>query len=115
MPRLKTAPLGERIDIAVGRQADGGAYELDPLSRKLIERRFPGLEPPRQVFLAYPKREDFKRVHGPLWRHVALMLTGLTDEQLEELGGFRIYDPLHSRFVHDNLSTSPRRRPRRTP
>jgi hypothetical protein len=114
MPRLKPAPLGERIDIAVGRQSDGGAYELEPLSRRLIDRRFPGLEPPGQVFVEYAKREDFERVHGPLWRHIALMLTGLTEEQLEELGGFRIFEPLArgERILYDSQASTRRRRSR---
>lgn len=104
----------------MGLQSDGGVYELDPLSRRLIERRFPGLEPPYQMFVGYPKRihhitrEEFERVQGSLWRQIALMITGLTDEQMEELGGFRIYDPRRSRFIHDSLSAPPRRR-RRSP
>jgi hypothetical protein len=45
------------------------------------------------VFVGYDTRAEFEELHGPMWKQIAMMLTGLTWEQIESMGGVRIYDP----------------------
>lgn len=79
--------------IHIGRQSDGCAYELNPRSRADVLKRFPGVRPAPSVFVGYASRADFQTLHGPMWRQIATMLTGLTWEQIEAMGGVTIYDP----------------------
>lgn len=79
--------------IHIGRQSDGCAYELNPRSRVEILRRFPGVRSVPGVFVGYDTRAEFEELHGPMWKQIAMMLTGLTWEQIESMGGVRIYDP----------------------
>lgn len=37
---------------------------------------------------------DFEKLHGPLWKQIVSMLTGLSWEQIAGLGGIKIYDPV---------------------
>lgn len=82
--------------INIGRQSDGCAYELDPRSRFEIKSRFPGLHAVPSVFVGYDAKTDFEAMHGPMWKQIAAMLTGLTWEQIQELGGLSLYDPMAS-------------------
>jgi hypothetical protein len=81
------------IVIYVGRQATGATYELEPLSRRRLSQAFPQTRRTPKVFLGYEKEQDFEQVHGPLWPQVATILTGLSLDQLDKLGGARLYDP----------------------
>jgi hypothetical protein len=78
--------------IYVGRQHDGAVYELGPRTEWRLEKAFPQTTRLPSVFLGYEKTEDFERLHGRLWEQVAVMLTGLSLEQINNLGGFRICD-----------------------
>jgi hypothetical protein len=79
--------------IYVGRQHDGAVYELGPLSEIRMEDNYPHVQRLPDVMLGYEQKQDFERLHGPLWGQVALMLTGLTPEQVNNLGGVRLYEP----------------------
>ena len=82
----------EPIEILVTRQHDGTTYQLRPRSRERIEVRYPEVHCTRSIFVGYDTESDFKHYHGPLWKQIVLILTGLTAERLAELGGYKIYD-----------------------
>jgi hypothetical protein len=84
------------IVIHIGRQTDGCAYDLNPLSEREVKKRFPDAHGVPIVFVGYGKEADFEVAHGPLWMQIAMMLTGLTAEQIEEMGGISLYDPAAS-------------------
>ena len=81
------------IIIHVGRQHDGGVYDLDPLSLRRIRENFPMANVIPGILIGYQKEDDFIRVHGPLWSQMVAMLTGLNNDQISMLGGVRLYDP----------------------
>ena len=82
------------VVINIGRQSDGCTYQLNPRSRVEIQRRFPGAHPAPSVFVGYETQSDFEPIHGPMWKQVAIMLTGLSWEKIEEMGGASLYDPI---------------------
>jgi hypothetical protein len=94
MAKFSIEKAGGPLVIYVGRQATGCAYELGPLSRKRIKEIFPQTPSAPKVFVGYETKQDFERIHGPLWEHVAIILTGLTPDQIDRLGGIRLYDPI---------------------
>mgnify|MGYP001426042618 CR=1 FL=1 len=79
--------------IHIGRQSDGCAYELNPRSVAVIRARYPGVRAVPSVFVGYDTRTEFEELHGPMWKQIAMMLTGLSWEQIEQMGGVSIYDP----------------------
>ncbi|MCI0456092.1 MAG: hypothetical protein L0Z62_03815 [Gemmataceae bacterium] len=86
-------PTGPLV-IYVGRQGHGVVYELSPASHTRIRTSFPEARPAAFLNLAYhPTPLPFEALHGPTWGQVALLLTGLTAEQLQTLGGIRLHDP----------------------
>ncbi len=83
------------IIIEYGLQGDGVTYRLEAGSRRRIAGAFQGVHPSRHnVFVGYDTREDFENVHGPIWRQIAIILTGLSWEQIQKLGGARLLDPV---------------------
>jgi hypothetical protein len=82
------------VEILVGRQADGTTYGLHPNSLKLIRRRFPQVHPRSTVFIGGDARRDMEAGGASVYDQVAIILTGLSIRQLDELGGYRVVDPL---------------------
>jgi hypothetical protein len=90
---LSRGPLGP-VEIEVGFQG-GCAFGLAWLSRELIRKRFPRARMVPGVYIERDGKADFEADHlESIWKHVALLLTGLTEEELAELGGYRVYDPV---------------------
>jgi hypothetical protein len=96
--RVTRGPLGP-VDIYVGRRSDGCAYGLSPYSLALIHKRFPEARPVRALSIQTEMQPDLRASQGHLWDQVARIVTGLTDEQLTELGGYRLYEPRRKEFV----------------
>ena len=83
------------IIIEFGLQGDGVTYRLEFRSRRRIAEAFPGVHPSRHnVFVGYDTRDDFEKIHGPIWRQIAIILTGLNWEQIIQLGGAKLVDPV---------------------
>jgi hypothetical protein len=90
------------LKLYVGRQGDGGVYQLSPKSRIRLKEAFPDGHRAGLAFVSYPwtpgfdhkDHQDFERAHKPFWPQLALILTGLTPAQLVELGGVSVYDPV---------------------
>ncbi len=82
------------VDILIGRQGEGTSYGLHPNSLKLILKRFPRVHPRPTIFLGSYTQTDTEASVGSLYDQVATLLTGLSSRQMNELGGFRVVDPL---------------------
>jgi hypothetical protein len=85
--------------IRVGQQGDGAVYGLDYHSEQRIRARYPEAHVAKHLFVGYEGKQDIKRLHGPFWREIAKILTGLTDEQIEQLGGLLVFDPERKRSL----------------
>ena len=86
---------GNPIVILVGLQRDGTTYQLHPGSRRLLDAEFPASPKVPTVFVGYSSKEQFESLHGPLWKQIAEMLTGVPSDQLP--GGLVIRDPVDGR------------------
>jgi hypothetical protein len=82
------------VEILVGRQGDGSTYSLHPNSLKLIRQRFPEIHPRPTVFIGSDTQTDIEASVGSIYNQVAIILTGLSSRLLNELGGYRVVDPL---------------------
>ena len=91
--RSAAAPAPQTIQIYFTQKHDGCVYALDPLSRQRIEKEFPHARISSRIFVGFDKEGAFEEVQGPIWNQVARMLTGLTEPQIEALGGIELVDP----------------------
>ena len=80
------------LEIIALRTREGTAFRLHPSSLERVMRRFPRSRPASDVFWAISTQQDYERRQGPIWDQVATLATGLTEEQRDQLGGYRIYE-----------------------
>lgn len=92
----------EGLTIYIGRDMDGFTFRLRPRSLELLKKQFPGLTPLPQVSIAYDVRSDFESINGPIYHNIQEMLTGLTDEQVDELGGISFVEPTTGKVIHQS-------------
>jgi hypothetical protein len=81
------------IIVDVGRQMDGATFRLSPKTRLMLAGQNLGKPFATSVFVTTDTKEAFERKHGSMLTHIVMMLTGLTEDQIAELGGFRFVDP----------------------
>jgi hypothetical protein len=91
-PKKGKPPEGG-LQIDVGWQLDGGVYQLDLASIRKIQKAFPDAAIVGDMLIGYAKTMDYRRFHQKYWQQIAQILTGLTPEQIGQLGGIRIFDP----------------------
>lgn len=104
--QVTTGPLGP-ISIYVGLQSDGRAFALHPQSREVIRKKYPQAARVDSVFVGLTRAADWATTghsEDTLYEQIALMLTGLSAEQLAEFGGFRIYDPRGKQEIYNRTN-----------
>lgn len=89
-----------QIIVEVGKQRDGATFQLSPRTRVLLRDLDPEGAPASSVFLTFDTRKAFSNPQVPWWKHVVLLLTGFSPEQLHRLGGFRFVDPADSEVLY---------------
>ena len=77
------------IQINMGIQGDGTTFRLAPGTKEQIQREFPNAEPAGSVYVSYDTDQNAQQHHGSMWKQLILLLTSLTREQIELLGGAR--------------------------
>jgi hypothetical protein len=89
VPVEESGPLAP-LDVLAERVADGTVYRLAPTSLERIMRRFPNARLTGEVFFSTQTQKDHERDRGPVWDQVIVLLSGLTEAQVNELGGYRV-------------------------
>ncbi|HEY3570232.1 MAG TPA: hypothetical protein VGP73_20040 [Thermoanaerobaculia bacterium] len=94
------------IEVAVGEQGNGATFRLTPETRMMLEARFSGWSRgPKGVFLEAERLWDFSLMRDLMWAQVVMLLTGLTEQQIQELGGFTFVDPVdHEVFFESHAA-----------
>ena len=80
------------VEIDVGRQRDGWTFQLSPKAKQILRGKVPEPVLKTSVFVGYDTKSDFEFFHGPVWEHVAMLLTRLSPDQLAQLGGYFFVD-----------------------
>lgn len=74
---------------------DGATFALDRRSLRRIQAAFGSAARFRaRLFITHEGAADFKAVQGAIAPQVVLLLTGLSEERLQELGGVIFLDPV---------------------
>lgn len=93
------------LTIEMTTQGNGWTFRLDPKSRSLLTQRFDHASIGSSVFVGTDTRRSYEDIHGTMWNQIVLLLTGLSPDQIEELGGYQIIDVRSGRMI------SPRGKP----
>ena len=93
--RIETEVL-VMIEVSVGKQLNGAVFGLTPKTEIMLRSRFPDWSPaPNSVFISYGRPWDFeKTMEGPMWTQIVMLLTRLTEQQIQELGGVTFVNPV---------------------
>ncbi len=95
------------IVVDVGRQADGAVFLLNPRTKMMLTSQVPGWTPPcDRVFLGFDKHWikpwDWGRIQDPMWAQIVTFLTGLSEKQIQGLGGFTFILPRDNEVVFES-------------
>ena len=77
----------ERITVWVGKDWDGFTFRLRPQTRVMLRSRFPDADMLPQISISFDMKSGFEAIHGPIYRHVLELLTGLSAEEINSIGG----------------------------
>lgn len=73
----------------------GQTFALHPLSRDRLKECFgDSIHVHPRVFIAHATEDDYHRVHTGLADQIVMLLTGLSRQRLDELGGVSFWDPV---------------------
>jgi hypothetical protein len=92
-----------KIVIDVGEQMDGATFRLSPKTRVFLSSRFKNLRPPTSVFVSNEVRSDFERYYGPLREQLVMILTGLRESDLQEVGEVEFVDPADGKVLLESI------------
>jgi len=75
--------------VDVGKQMTGATFLLDHRTEAMLKSKIPGWTAPSdRVFLGFEKPWDWNQIQGPMWAQIVMLLTGLSEKQIQDLGGF---------------------------
>ena len=81
------------IIINVNTQRDGYIFGLRPRSRVWLETHYSTRERVSSVFIGLDSMADLRQIPETILRHVVSLVTGLSLDELNAIGGFRLYNP----------------------
>lgn len=82
----------EPIQINVNPERDGCYYELGPHAWYRVQNAAPDQPRAPLVFIGYASRDDFEALHAPMWPMIATALTGMSWDEIVEMGGIELFD-----------------------
>ena len=91
----------ERITVWVGKDWDGFTFRLRPQTRVMLRKRFPDAPMLPQMSINFEAKSGFEAIHGPIYRHVLELLTGLTSEEIDSIGGGVFVDAASELPIYD--------------
>jgi hypothetical protein len=91
-----------RVLILMRRYSLGASFSLHPHSQTLIQRRFSQARPVSSISIDWKTPADLDQEPGSFWDHLAVLLTGLSTDDLGTLEGYEIYDLRAEQPIHDS-------------
>jgi len=89
------------IVVEVGKQMNGATFRLSPKTEVMLASRIPDWSPASSIFVSFDAQWDFARLHGQ-WTQIAMLLTGLSEEQIQSFGGFIFMSPTDKEVVFES-------------
>ena len=92
-----------QITINVGKQRDGYVFRPKPTSRVWLEEHYPDKERVASVFIGFDKMQDLQQIADSVWGQVWQLLTGLSLEEINHIGGLVVVDPVTKQEVYSSV------------
>ena len=105
VPEEETGPLAP-LDVIAEPVPDGTAYRLSTASSERIMKRFPNAPLSGEVILSHQAQQvqERERGRGAAWDRVVGLLSGLSPDQVNELGGYRVFETI-VRTLYESAAT----------
>ena len=98
-----------KIIVNVGTQFDGYVFGLQPRSLEWLRTKFSHAHTIASVaigFNNFNKKPDLQQIHGSIWNQISILLTGLSLEEINKLGGFTVFSPQTGEEVFHSLEAN---------
>jgi hypothetical protein len=93
----KEAPR-KPVEILRSVNRDGETYALSPGTKERLRATFgDDVRARSRLFISHETRADYDHVHKDIAAQVVILLTGLTEDRLRDLGGVRFLDAVTER------------------
>jgi hypothetical protein len=99
-PCVSQGPIGP-LEIHYTCQRSGYTYYLSGYTELVLQQRFLQACQVQSVFIETDTNKDFEASQGPIWDYIAIILTGLTPKQLDQMGGYHVRDPITDESWHE--------------
>jgi hypothetical protein len=84
-----------RIVVYQSTDREGSTFALSPEARRILQSRFGAkFHGSPRIFIAHDIRDDLERLHGRLAKQLVMLLTGLDDQSLAQIGDIEFRDPV---------------------
>lgn len=88
-----------RIVIYQSTNREGSTFALSSEARRMLQQRFGAkFHGSPRIFIAHDIRDDVRenleRLHGRLAKQLVMLLTGLDDQSLAQIGDIEFWDPV---------------------
>lgn len=87
-----------RIVVHQSTNREGSTFALSPEARRMLQQRFGAkFHGSPRIFIAHDirdDRDDRERLHGRLAKQLVMLLTGLDDQSLAQIGDIEFRDPV---------------------
>lgn len=90
------------IVVEVGKQMNGATFRLSPKTEAMLASRIPNWSPASSIFVSFDTQWNFERLHDPMWAQIVMLLTGLSEQQIQDLGGFSFVSPTDKAVVFES-------------
>lgn len=67
-----------------------------------MKEKYPDISPASGVFISYENPESSERIGKGIWRHVAVLLTGLPDSQIDQFAKFIFVNPADGKKLFES-------------
>lgn len=94
----------EKLIVLVGKQKDGYVFRLKPSSKRELLQERDSQDTVSSVFISYDTKHDFEQIHGRIWDHIITLLTGISLNKLNRVGGFVVVDPSMNQTLYDSVA-----------
>ncbi|HSF40656.1 MAG TPA: hypothetical protein VLT87_12745 [Thermoanaerobaculia bacterium] len=94
-----------QIVIEVGKQGIGATFQLSSRTERMLGSRMGGCPRVSSVFISFDTRNwDFDQIPGPMWAQIVMLLTGLDEQRIRDLGGFKFVNPVDKEIFFESLA-----------
>jgi hypothetical protein len=84
----------DKLLVSVGQQLHGCTFQLHPRTIYNFKEKLAGTKKFSGVYVDYTRGEEPETLVGPMSQHIITLLTGLSESDIENLGGFAFVEPV---------------------